>query len=202
MDAGIPKTIQSTLMNTNELVEWQIYAPNGLVYPWWTHPFLEVLEKWDLKETTWLEFGGGRSTAYLRSRCKWVDTIEANSEWASQAHKDCAGANLSNGVIYSSDIPDGIQGMQEKYFGMIPDTVYDIISIDGIFRTEAIQWAINHFKGRDGVLVLDNLDQDFVWISPKAMELLEPYKGEIFIQPNHTNHEGKPWNTRYYKIPA
>jgi hypothetical protein len=33
------------------------------------------------------------------------------------------------------------------------------------------------------------------------MELLEPYEGEKFIQPNHTNHEGKAWNTRYYKIP-
>jgi hypothetical protein len=189
-------------MNTSELVEWQIHDPeNGLVMCWWTHPFLDVMRTWDLKEKTFLEFGAGRGTAWLRQRCKWVDSIEANSQWAGQAQKDCLEAGFDNGAIYSANIADGIQGMQSSYFGLIPGRQYDVISIDGIYRTEAIEWAINHFKGREGLLIVDNLDQDFVWISPKAMELLEPYKGEIFIQPNHINHEGKPWNTRYYIIP-
>lgn len=51
-------------------------------------------------------------------------------------------------------------------------------------------------------MVIDNLDQDYVWISPKAMELIEPYESEVFIQQNHINHEGKPWNTRWVKIPV
>lgn len=47
-----------------ELVEWQLQEENtGLIYPWWTHPFLEVLKTWDLSKVNWLEFGGGRSTA-------------------------------------------------------------------------------------------------------------------------------------------
>lgn len=188
-----------------DLVEWQKRSPNGLVYPWWTHPFLDVLETWDLKDITWLEFGGGLSTVWLRSKCKWVDTIEANLNWAHIAKLECINNSLTNGRIWYdyADIPDGVQGLQGTYFGLIPkEKKYDIISIDGIYRTESISWAIEHFKGREGTIILDNLDQDFVWISPKAMELLEPYKGEVFIQPNHINHEGKPWNTRYYKIPA
>ncbi len=190
-------------MNTNDLVEWQrIDDSNGLVEPWWTHPFMEVLKTWNLSEVEWLEFGSGRSTAWLRSKCKWVDSIEANTEWANQAFMDCFQNGLENGTINQETIPDCVEGGWEKYKALIPEKQYDIISIDGIYRTECIEWAINHFKGRDGILVIDNLDQDFVWISPKAMELLGPYKGGKFVQPNHINHEGKPWNTRYYKIPA
>jgi len=200
-------------MNTTELVEWQKLAPNGLVYPWWTHPFLDVLETWDLKDKVWLEFGAGRSTAWLRSKCKYVVSIEANLEWAAQANSDCALNNLYNGrVLCEKDLPDGQQDRKQEYFDLIPLDIlghdlerlypFDIISIDGIWRTECIQWAIDHFKGRGGIIVIDNLDQDFVWISPKAMELIEPYESEVFIQPNHINHEGKPWNTRWVKIPA
>jgi len=191
-------------MNTQDLVEWQIRSPkNGMVMCWWTHPILELIETWDWKDKNVLEFGSGRGTAWLRERSKLVHSIEADLQWADQVVKDCNEYNLHNGGIWARQIPDGVQGMQAEYFGMIPkDVQYDIITIDGIYRTESIEWALNHFKGREGLLILDNLDQDYVWISPKAMELLEPYKGEIFIQPGHINHEGKPWNTRYYIIPA
>jgi len=190
-------------MNTDTLVEWQRHSPtNGMVQCWWTHPMLDLIETWDWKDKNVLEFGCGRGTAWLRERSKWVDSIDADLQWAEQAKKDCNGYGLNNGRILADQISDGA-GWQKEYFNLIPtDKEYDIISIDGIYRTEAIEWALNHFKGREGLMILDNLDQDFVWISPKAMELLEPYKGEVFIQQNHINHEGKPWNTRYYNIPA
>jgi hypothetical protein len=189
-------------MNTSELVEWQIYSPNGLIYPWWTHNFLSELEGWELTDVNWLEFGAGRGTQWLRSKCKWVDSIEANQEWASQAFLDCFQNDLGNGRIKSETIADGVVGGWDKYKALIPtDKQYDIISIDGIYRTECIEWGIEHFKGRNGVLVLDNLDQDFVWISPKAMELIAPFEEKVFIQENHTNNAGKKWNTRFVVIP-
>ncbi len=199
-------------MNTPELVEWQKLAPNGLVYPWWTHPCLDVIEQWDLKEKTWLEFGAGLSTAWLRSRCEWVDSIEANISWAVTASQYAIENGLFNGAVYSStsDLPDGIPEQRDRYFRLIPDgsldilqkREYDIISVDGIWRNECLQWALDHFKGRGGILVVDNMDQDFVWISPSANELMAPYHCEIYYQPGHTNHDGKPWNTRIYTIPA
>lgn len=190
-------------MNTSELVEWQIRSPkNGMVMCWWTHPMLELIETWDWKDKNVLEFGAGRGTAWLRERSKFVISIEADLEWAEQARKDCAEYGLDNGGIYAMQLPDGVQGTQPTYFGLIPqDIQFDIITIDGIYRTEAIEWAINHLKGREGLLIIDNLDQDFVWISPKAMELIEPYEQDKLIQPNHINHEGKAWNTRWVKIP-
>lgn len=189
-------------MNTFDLVEWQKLAPNGLIYPWWVHSFLEVLDTLDLKDKTWLEFGGGRSTAWLRSKCKWVDTIEGNLEWASQAMQDCDRNNLFNGFVYADNLPDGVQERKQEFFNLIPnDKKYDIISVDGIWRYECLQWALDHFKGRGGLLIADNWQQDYVWISPAAEELMRPYKINKFIQPNHTNHEGRPWNTVYWEIP-
>lgn len=186
-----------------ELVEWQrLNAETGLVECWWTHPCLDVINTWDLTGKRWLEFGAGLGTASLRQKCKWVDSIEANSEWANKAADYCNQNNLLNGIIYSADLPDGIQELKDAYFSLIPDGEYDIVSVDGIWRNECLQWALDHFKGRDGILVVDNLDQDFVWISPAANELMAPYPCEIYYQPGHINHEGKPWNTRILTIPA
>lgn len=193
-------------MNTPELVEWQRISPDtGLVECWWTHPFLDLMNTWELKEKTWLEFGAGLGTASLRNRCKWVDSVESDRNWAAKARRYCHDNNLSNGTIYSYrdfDIPDGIPEQMSSYFNLVPSKEYDIISIDGIYRVECIEFAIKHFKGRGGILVIDNLNQDYVFISPKAMELIAPFEQEIFVQPGHVNHEGLPWNTRYVKIPA
>lgn len=188
-----------------QLVEWQRIDPdNGLVFPWWTWPFMDMLKMGDYSRLSWLEFGAGLGTAWLRSKCQWVDSIEANREWADKAHSLCHLSKLYNGNIFRNpdrDIPDGIPEEIEGYFDIIPkDVKYDVISVDGIYRYEAVRWAIDHFKGRTGLLIVDNLDQDFVWISPATMELLKPYHCEVFYQPGHVVHEGKPWNTRLYII--
>ena len=190
-------------MNTSELVEWQKYAPNGLVYPWWVHDFLDVLETWDLSDKIWLEFGGGRSTSWLRSKCKWVDTIDANTTWANQATSDCLNAQLNNGRIIAKDLPDGVQDRKKEFFDLIPDYQYDIISVDGIWRYECLEWALSHFKGRGGIIIADNWQQSYVWMSEVAAELMKPYKIHVFEQANHTNNDGvNKWKTVYWEIPA
>jgi len=190
-------------MNIPELVEWQRVDPdNGLVEPWWTWPCVEVIKTWNLKDKLWLEFGAGLSTAWLREKCKNVVSIEANTEWGEKALNYCIDAGKDNGIIFYSDLADGIPNNWPLYISNVPNWNFDIISVDGIFRNECLQWALDHFKGRGGILIVDNLDQDYVWISPAANELMAPYPCEIYYQPDHTNHEGKKWNTRIYRIPA
>jgi hypothetical protein len=189
-------------MNTAELVEWQKIAPNGLIYPWWTHPLLEQLELSDFSEMIWCEFGAGRGTAYLRNKAKWVDSIETDPDWAAQAQLDCQHAGLLNGSIHGQHLRDGIPEDMPKYFAMIPDRRYDVISVDGIFRDQCLQWTIDHFKGRTGLLIIDNLGQDLVWDNQDSVKLIESYPCETFHQPDHTNHWGKPWNSRLVIIPA
>jgi predicted O-methyltransferase YrrM len=188
-------------MNTAELVEWQRRSPKGLIQCWWTHPCLDQLEQSDFSGLTWLEFGCGRGTSWLRSKCGYVVSIETDPDWAAQAQGDCLEAGLHNGTILGQHLRDGIAEDIPKYFAMIPAyEKFDIISVDGIFRDECLQWALNHFKGRGGLLIVDNLDQNFVWESEAALKLMEPHPCEIYYQPNHTNHWGKPWNTRIYYI--
>lgn len=191
-------------MNTSALVEWQIRSPkNGMVMCWWTHPILELIETWDWKNKTMLETGSGRGSAWLRERCLWVDSIEADLQWAAQVEDDCQCFGLRNGRVFAAQLPDGVQERKQEYFDLIPpDVRYDIISVDGIWRYEMLQWALDHFKGRGGLLIADNWQQDFVWISPPAEELMKPYKINKFVQSNHTNHEGRPWQTVYWEIPA
>lgn len=185
------------------LVEWQIRDTNGLVLPWWTHPFLGKLKSWDLSEKIFLEFGAGLGTAWLRHKCEWVDSIEASLEWAAKAQAQCDRYSLRNGQIFAADLPDGVQERKAEYFALIPaGKQYDIISVDGIWRYECLQWALGHFKGRGGIIIADNWQQDYVWISEVAEQLMLPYTIHRYYQAGHINHEGKPWNTVYWQIPS
>jgi len=193
------------MVQRNVLVEWQPQVPAmGLVQWWWTHPFLDWLDLQYLKERFWLEFGAGLGTAWLRSKCAWVDSIEASRSWAARAAYECEVNNKPNGQIFAhfEDLRDGVAWEDlPKYMELIPkNKQYDVISIDGIYRTEMVQWAIDHLKGRNGLLICDNWQQDYVWLSPAAEEMLAPYEIRRFVQPNHINHEGRPWNTSYWLI--
>jgi hypothetical protein len=194
-------------MNTADLVEWQRIDPTcGLVEPWLTHNFMdEAAKKWPLKDMHVLEFGAGRSTAWWRAHCRWVDTIESNREWAYQAAEDCATHNLLNGHIHWAPIADGIPEALPRYMDLVPDKYtnpYDLIIVDGIYRTDVMWWAVDYLeRNNGGILVADNWQQDFVWISPSAEEAVAGYKIHKFIQPGHVAHEGRPWQTVFWKIP-
>jgi len=192
------------MIDKNQLYEWQrIDSENGLIEPWWSHPFMDYLKTWNLSGVTWLETGSGASTAWLRSKCFWVDSVESSLQWAKDVEAYCDAEGLYNGaVLYNGDIPDGTPEGMKAYFDLLPiSKLYDVISIDGLYRTEMLQWALDHFAENGGVLIADNFGQDFVWISPKAEEIMAPYEAHVFAQPDHTNHEGRPWNTRYWIIP-
>lgn len=175
----------------------------GLCFPWYTHPFLNDLKDWYLADKTVLEFGGGLSTMWWRRKAKWVDTIETDPEWTDHIVEQCWQAQYTNGIVHCTKLADGLASDMPKYFDLIPKRPnghYDIIIVDGIYRTEALQWAIDHLKGHRGIIIADNWQQDFVWISPKAEEIMKPYQIQQFYQPGHADHEGRPWNTSFWII--
>lgn len=188
-----------------DLVEWQRYDnENGLVECWWTHDFNDYLKTLDLTDKTWLELGGGLGTSWLRHKCKWVDTVESNLDWAKTIQITVDANKLHNGRLISEMVMEGFESEMKRYLDLLPkDKEYDVISVDGLYRTECLEWAVNHLKKRGGMLIADNYNQDYVWISPKADEIMLPYKDRevVYYQKNHTNHEGRQWNTRYWIIP-
>jgi len=164
---------------------------------------LEKLKTWRLENKDVLEFGGGWSTVWWALKCKYLTTIETNLSWAEDiaAYMRTIPQNRGNWeIITPTNLEDGT-GKAEQYLACVPELAeFDIIIVDGIYRTEAVAWSIEKLKHRGGILICDNWQQDYVWISPAAEEMVKPYEGEIFQQPGHSDHEGRPWQTGFWYI--
>jgi predicted O-methyltransferase YrrM len=95
------------------------------------------------------------------------------------------------------------EGDQNKvdFYTFVPDIDFNIIVVDGILRNECLQHAIKLLSKKGGIIIADNWQQDFVWLSPAAEDLMKPYERKIFVQPDHTNHEGNAWKTAIFTIP-
>ncbi len=183
-------------MNTDELVEWQIIDPsNGLCFPWFAHPSLEEISKWDLKDKVVLEYGGGRSTGWWSDKCKEVYTIDTNSEWFSNIQANVIKDNVK---LFFRGVNEGDQSNIDYYTEVPEGCKPDIVVVDGILRYECILKALT--LPRPLTLIVDNWLQDYVFICPAAVELLKDFEQQIFPQPDHTNHEGNCWKTAIFYI--
>lgn len=194
-----------------ELVQWQLPDhSNNLVFPWFTHPFLEVLNTWDLKDKIVLEYGGGRSTAWWRQKSDFVVTIESNIEYYLSISEECYQETLPNGILNYRPVAEGDQELKNAYVKAYPTTgrmgkelirlEYDIVAVDGILRYECMQEGIELLSGKGGILIVDNWQQDG-FICPACADLVNPYKGHVYLQPDHVDHHGNPWQTAYWEIP-
>ena len=187
-------------MNT-ELVEWQIIdEDNGLVMPWLTHPFLEWAKQQDWADKTIVMFGAGFGDAWLGRKCKQLYIIERTSLWAGKSYEYAQSNGVNNITYILRPCNDG-NGEQDKYV-YLPDGVdFDIIINDDAYRTEICQLAVDYFKGKGGIFICDNWIQSFVWMSPKAEEIMKPYEANVFEQKNHTNNDGiNKWKSAWWYL--
>lgn len=189
-----------------ELVQWQIIDPsNNCVFPWFTHPFLEVLKTWDLKDKIVCEYGGGRSTAWLRMECDTVITIETKPDFMEAIREECREVKRSNGSVILKEINEGDREREREYVEApnewIANFDFDIVIVDGIFRYECIEYAIKQLLRCGGKLIVDNWQQDG-FVCPACADLVAPYEGYVYRQEDHTDHHGNPWQTAYWEIPG
>lgn len=157
--------------------EWQLIDPeNGLVMPWYTHPFLEVLKTWNLKDKVVLEIGGGASTLWWATRAKFVYLIEDNSQY----WNDLFGRGITNLI-------------SAKYH---PNGPFDIVIVDSdpVDNRDALCAKAISVLSLGGKLIVDNWEQPSVWMpKPETKELLCPYICQIYKQPNHPD-----WKTAVF----
>jgi hypothetical protein len=181
-----------------ELVEWQIIDDtNGLCYPWFTHPFLEVLKTWNLKDKSVLEYGGGRSTLWWASKTKQVHTIEANGMWAKEIVEALAVNGLQNTTVIHRPVNEGDQSKVD-YYTEIPDGCKpDIVVVDGILRHECLLKALT--LKRPLIVIHDNWQQDG-FVCPASEEAVKDLVTNNFIQENHTDNHGRKWATAYWNL--
>src|ERR1700749_1702465 len=179
-------------MNTDDLSFGQKIDPaTGLVMAWLTHGALDEIAAMDLSDKIILEYGAGLGDAWLATRCKKLYVIERNPEWLIKSREIV----LANGITNIEYIPRPCNDCfgKEEYYCEVPEGVKpDVFISDDAYRYECILKAIEY---KPCILIVDNGQQDYVFISPAAEEAVKPYEGKCFIQADHENHEGRPWQT-------
>lgn len=170
--------------------EWQYIDPaNGLVFPWYTKPFLDELVTWDLSDKVVFEYGCGASTLWWAKKCKKLYGAENNREYFLKvAEYVWPKVNISHEADMNSFVCSPLQWMP----------IFDIIIIDGSpdeWRDDCVKPAIECLKP-GGKLIIDNWEQPSVWMpSTETKELLKNYPCKIYKQPNHPD-----WQTAVFTI--
>lgn len=191
------------------LVQWQKLDENGFCYPWFTHAFLEVLDSWDLKEKSIMEWGGGHSTIWWASRGAYITCVETSQEWSKMIEQAALNCGLEKSIhvkhfpVNEGD-PEPLR--RNAYLDSYHWNGYklngpDICVVDGVLRFECMQKGIELLSVKGGKLIVDNYQQDG-FICPACAELVATYEGHIYRQEDHTDHHGNPWQTAYFEIPA
>lgn len=151
----------------------------GLIFPYYTWTFLDVLKTWDVSTWDVFEYGVGYSTLWWKRKAKSVDGVDNQLEWATKFNS-----------LHTTDKETYIQS---------PSKMYDCIIIDGEpvgWRDECTKHALQHLKP-NGILIIDNYHQHSCdcgnW--PQTDELLKNYKSFVYSQIGHPD-----WKTVYWIV--
>lgn len=175
--------------------EWQHKdeSLDGILFPWYTKPFLDELVTWDLKESEVFEFGCGASTIWWARKAKRVRGIENNIGFLEVVNNELYKFNgIPSFINYDTDADSYSKAI---YFWK---ELFDIVIIDGDpveWRDACVKPAIECLKP-GGKLIIDNWLQPSVWMaSEETRQLLSPYPCTIYKQDGH--HD---WQTSVFTI--
>lgn len=157
---------------------WVAVDRNGIQFPWYTSPVLDILDTMDFTGKRIFEYGSGHSTLWYRSRGASVACVDSEKEWA----------NLTR-AFYTKN--------KEEYLEWIykapPVGKFDVVCIDGDFRDECFEHALRSLKP-GGMIIIDNFEQPSVGYDfTKTREFLEyitvfykdGFSFEIYKQEGH-----------------
>jgi len=186
------------MLDKNNLVQWQIHSPNGHVYPWWVHSCLEEIEKWDWSDKNVLEFGSGWSSIWMASKSKQVISIEAKEDWTNDVREYAEANGITNLTVLYRQTNEGDQSKVNYYTECPKGFKPDVVTVDGVLRNECLAMALK--LPRPLTIIADNWFQDWIWMSPAAVELMSPYEAQIYVQEDHTDNEGNKWKTAIWHL--
>lgn len=168
----------------------------GLIMPWYTHGALDALLAMSFADKAVLEWGGGASTFWWSRVARKVHTIEAHKEWADWIAATATARGFDN-VSVERRWPEPI----DEYLAMPSGLMPQVVCIDGSARTQCLEQALT--LPRPLTVIFDNWQQDFVYIDERAEQMMEPYRacGRFYVQSDHTNHHGRPWQTAIWSLP-
>jgi len=189
-------------MNTELCFGQRIDPELGILEPWYTNPAMDKIKTWDLSDKIVVEYGGGASTLWWCKKAKYVYTVDHNGEWWVSIGQML----LSNGVegkstnMYVQTHEGDNTDERDRYVKpvFLNDVKPNIVIVDGVHRYECAEYAVKVLKPE--ILIIDNHQQDYVFMCPSLDVLLEGVRMERFIQPDHTDHSGNPWATAIFYL--
>jgi hypothetical protein len=121
---------------------------SGRPLPWYTYPAIEYLNQLDFTNLQVFEYGSGNGSFYWSAKAKTITSVENNSVWYQQIIKQ----KKPNQEILLRTLPkDYVNSISLR------KKKYDVIIIDGVFREQCAQKAIDWLKAT-GFIILDNSD--------------------------------------------
>lgn len=169
---------------------------NNLVELWLTHGALDEIKKMDLSDKVVWMWGAGMGDCWLAKRCKELIIVERNEEWIHKS-ADILAANGVTNVTYLYRPCNEGSGAQDMYCEIPEGIRPDVFIVDDAYRYECILKALEY---KPCILIVDNWQQDYIFICPSAEDVLKDYESKIFVQPDHEDHEGHPWQTAIFYI--
>lgn len=153
-----------------EIENWQTLDDKGILMPWYTRPCLEWLDKLDIQSANIWEYGVGHSTNWYNSRGGYcVFGVDDKKEWV-------------------KDYCTQYEYEKERYLNAIyeHEMKFDLIAIDGSFRDECLQHALNCIH-KDGFIIIDNYKQATADLAewPITEKLIENLDVHFYKEPTH-----------------
>jgi hypothetical protein len=172
----------------------------GILFPWYTHGALDRIKSMDLSNKVVCEYGGGASTIWWANRAKAVYAVDHNIEWEYKVNDMIVTGGLTTKAnVTFVPTREGDQGrLRDEYIGAFDGIKPNIVVIDGVHRYECAEYAVYVLKPE--MLIIDNHQQDYVFLCPSLDVLLAGVRMERFVQENHTEHEGRPWATAIFYL--
>jgi len=147
----------------NRLAEMRYRSKNpGL--PWLTEQANSILDTYLKPSDRGLEFGSGRSTAWLAERVEHVTSVEHNEQWFAIVEKMFAERKIENvdyqfcPKVESTEDPGG-----SKYVTILDKfevASLDFVLVDGIYRDHCASLALDKIRP-GGMLIVDNAERYF-----------------------------------------
>jgi hypothetical protein len=187
-------------MNTELCFGQRIDPELGILEPWYTNPAMDKIKTWDLFDKVVMEWGGGSSTIWWATKAKKVYSVDHDLFWFDKTSKELSERMLYDKYLFNVvNTHEGDQSeSRDAYVKCYKDKKFNIAIVDGVHRFECAEYAVKVLKPE--ILIIDNHQQDYVFMCPSLDVLLEGVKMERFIQPDHTDHSGNPWATAIFYL--
>jgi len=130
-------------------------ASDGSPVPWYTYPLIDFLRFRDFSDKHVLEFGGGQSTLWWATKASSVSTLEGDKDWYQKIEQTMP-SNVDLRYVTMVSREDNVAAVKAE-LNDIDINQYDIIVIDGLYRENMIDIALEYIA-RGGIIICDNAE--------------------------------------------